>query len=63
MDAVIAPVPDAGPPEGLRWAPGRAELAASARGLLGSLGARASPRRAEDAMRLLRELRSGRGRA
>lgn len=63
MDAVTAPVPGAGPPEGLRWAPGGAELTAAARGPLGSLGARCGPRRAEDAVRLQRELDSGRGRA
>lgn len=58
MDAVTAAVPGAGPPEGVRWAPGRAESAAAAPGALGSRGARSGPgpRRAEDAVWLQREL-------
>lgn len=65
MDAAIAPVPGAGPPEGVRWAPGRAEPASATRGALASLGARSCARREKDAVWLQRELgsRRGRGRA
>lgn len=61
MDAVIAPAPGAGPPERVRWAPGRAELAAATRGVLDSRGARSCPRRAEETVWLQRELGGRRG--
>lgn len=43
MDAAIAPAPGAGPPEGVRWAPGRAKPAAATWGALGFRGARSCP--------------------